>query len=175
MIIRCPTRSEIKLKAVTSAIKEVLGKNDCQVQSFPVELQDRVDLDVNAEPVGRVQTLKYARERIKQMRLQQGPMIGIDISIESGIIDGFDVACVIVNTIYGETSLVWSQGVKVPDGALEEATARGLKTTTVGDIIHEWYPEIPADDWQGSYSPFITRQQQIQDALIKSLQKIDIR
>jgi non-canonical (house-cleaning) NTP pyrophosphatase len=169
MIIRCPSGSEIKLSAINAALREVYADKDFQVTSFPVELQDRSDLDVNAEPEGKEQTLKYARERLRQMYLRHGPTSGIDISIESGIIDGLDVACVIITTKNGESALVWSQGVAVPEGAFEEARARGLKTTSVGDIIHEKHPAIPANNWEGSFPPYVSRQQQIQTAVISAL------
>ncbi len=172
MIIRCPSGSEIKLSAINAALREVYADNDFKVTSFPVELQGRSDLDINAEPEGKEQTLEYARERLRQMCLQHGPTPGIDISIESGIIDGLDVACVVISTQNGESALSWSQGVTVPEGALEKARARGLKTTSVGDIIHEKHPEIPANNWEGSFPPYISRQQQIQAAVISALHRM---
>ena len=137
MVIRCPSASKIKLSAINDALREASKNRDFQVYSFPVELQDRDDLNINAEPEGREQTLEYARERLKQMRLEKGPTSGIDISIESGIVNGSDVACIVINNNNGEEVITWSQGVSIPEGALEEARKRGLKTTTVGDIIHE--------------------------------------
>lgn len=174
MIVRCPSGSTIKLQAINAAIQEVYAEHDYEIQSFPVELQDREDLDINTEPEGREQTLAYAHERLKQMCLQHGPTHWIDISIESGVIDGFDVACVVINTRNGEGYLAWSQGIAVPEGTLEEARARGLKATSVGDIIHEKHPEIPANDWQVSFPPYISRQQQIQTAVVSSLHQVPV-
>ena len=139
---------------------------------MPVELQDRDDLNINAEPEGREQTLEYARERLKQMRLEKGPTSGIDISIESGIVNGSDVACIVINNNNGEEVITWSQGVSIPEGALEEARKRGLKTTTVGDIIHEKNPKISAKDWHANFPPYISRQHQIRDAIVVSLHQI---
>lgn len=166
MVIRCPSSSPIKLEAIRAAIRELYGQSGYEIQSFPVELQDRQDLTVNAEPFGKEQTLAYARERLKQMRRQHGTAPGLDISIESGIINGFDVACVIFSNKSGEVAFAWSRGVAVPNGAFEEAQAKGLKTTSVGDVIHEKDPSIPANDWQASFPPYISRQQQIQNAII---------
>lgn len=171
MIIRCPSGSSIKLAAIQTAIKELHDGSNYEVQNFPVELQDRQDLDVNAEPVGKEQTLEYARERLKQMQRAHGTTPGIDISIESGIIDGFDVACVVLSDTSGEVAFEWSQGIAVPEGAFEEAKAKGLKTTSVGDIIHEKDPTIPANNWQASFPPYIARQQQIQTAIVSLLRQ----
>ena len=165
MIIRCPSSSSIKLSAIEAAISKLYGNNNYEIQSFPVELQDRQDLNVNAEPVGKEQTLEYARERQKQMHRQHGPTPDIDISIESGIIDGFDVACVVLSNRDGEVAFGWSQGIAIPKGMFEEAQVRGLKNTSVGDIVHEKDPSIPANDWQASFPPYISRQQQIQTAI----------
>ena len=96
MVIRCPSASKIKLNAINAVLRDIYTNRDFTIHSFPVELQDRDDLDINAEPEGKEQTLRYARERLRQMCLQQGPTPGIDISIESGIINGYDVACVVV-------------------------------------------------------------------------------
>ena len=172
MIIRCPSASKIKLGAIDEALREALPNRNLQIQSFPVELQDRDDLNINAEPEGREQTLEYARERLKQMRLEEGAPSGIDISIENGIINGFDIACVVINSKDSEEAIAWSQGVAVPNGALEEARKRGLKTTTVGDIIHEKYPKIPAKDWHANFPPYISRQHQIREAIIAALRQI---
>jgi non-canonical (house-cleaning) NTP pyrophosphatase len=171
MIIRCPSSSPIKLGAIQAAIREFYDEDNYEIQSFPVELQNRQDLRVNAEPIGKDQTLEYARERLKQMSLQYGPTLGIDISIESGIIDGFDVACVVFSDRSSEVAFDWSQGIAVPEGALEEAQAKSLKSTSVGDIIHEKNPAIPANDWQASFPPYISRQQQIQTIIISLLKQ----
>jgi non-canonical (house-cleaning) NTP pyrophosphatase len=172
MLVRCPTGSAIKLDAIQAAVQEAIGKRDYDIQSFPVELQDRQDLDVNAEPEGREQTLTYARERIKQLCMKHGPTPGIDISVESGIIDGLDVACVVIRTENGKETVAWSEGVTVPEDVFEEARKRGLKTTTVGDVIHEKHPEIPAKSWQEHYAPFISRQQQIQASVVSALRQL---
>lgn len=172
MTVRCPSSSKIKLDAIKAALYEVGIDKNYELLSIPVELQDRKDLDIHAEPEGEEQTLAYAYERQKQMRLQHGPTTGIDISIESGIIDGQDVACILLSTTNQKDLVVWSQGVPTPKGTFENARTRGLKTTTVGDIIHENNPAIPANNWQGHFPPYISRQHQIQEAVVSALRKI---
>ena len=172
MIIRSPTSSSVKIEAIRLALVVVQPEQSFDIQSMPVELQDRSDLSINAQPAGRNETIAYARERLRQMHALHGPTPGLDIGIESGAIDALDVACVVVQTRLGEAALALSSGVAFPAGSLETARARGFKNTTVGDIIHEQHPNIPSNNWQEYFPPYISRQEQIQGAIVTALRML---
>jgi non-canonical (house-cleaning) NTP pyrophosphatase len=126
-------------------------------------------MSINAQPFGEAETVRYARARRRQMCLEYGQAASTDISIESGAIAGQDVAVVLLYTQSGNEILVLSQGIPFPDDSLEVARERGFKTTTAGDIIHERYPHIPGNSWQVCFPPFISREQQIQEAVERAL------
>lgn len=135
---------------------------------MPVELQVRPDLSVNAQPEGEQETVGYARERWREMCLEHGPTTGIDISIESGAIGNLDVAVVILYS-HGNEVVVLSRGIAFPPGVLEEARARGFKTTTAGDIIHERFSHIPSNNWHVHFPPYKSREDQIVEAVVSGL------
>jgi non-canonical (house-cleaning) NTP pyrophosphatase len=130
---------------------------------------------VNAEPLGLKQTTRYARLRLREMQRQHGPCPkdGLDIAVESGAIDGQDIAIVVIHAPGGSEFITMSRGVAFPGGVLEEAKRRGLKHTTASDIIHEQWPDIPADDWQWRFPGGIPRQQQICEAVVQGLRQLD--
>lgn len=171
MVIRCPSSSSIKLDAIREALQATHPDELFDIQGLPVELQDRSDMTVNAQPEGRDETVKYARLRLREMQRQHGPATGLDIGIESGAIDGFDVTAVVLDSALGEVAMALSQGIMFPEDSLEEAQRRGFKTTTAGDIIHERHPDIPSNNWQEHFPPYISRREQIRDAVIDALRQ----
>jgi hypothetical protein len=146
-----------------------------ELHELPVELQARPDLRINAQPEGELQTVRYARERMHEMCRQYGDTTGIDISIESGAIEGMDVAVVLLRMADGKERVVLSQGVAFPEGTLEEARRRGFKSTTAGDVIHELFANVPANSWQAYFPPNISRETQIADAVEKGLRLLFAR
>lgn len=174
-VVRCPSASAVKIEAVRGGLDAVWPGQNFEIQGLPVELQDRADLQINAEPEGLEQTINYARARWQEMCKQHGVTPWLDISIESGAIEGFDVAVIALFTSIGKEAIAISEGVPIPNGTLEEARRRGFKTTTAGDIIHERWPHIPANSWQEHFPPYLSRQQQIQDAIIDGLRSLKLR
>lgn len=171
-VVRCPSKSAIKLDAIRQAFAVVDPSLAIKVEGSPVELQDRPDMSINAQPVGKGQTIEYARARWREMCQQHGPTTDLDIVIESGAIYGFDVAVVIIHAANGNEIVVLSEGIKFPDDTLEEALKRGAKTTTAGDIIHERCSHIPANNWHEYFIPYVSRRQQIQSAIERGLRQI---
>lgn len=163
--IRCASGSAVKLNAIKKAWASLRLQEKLKVVGLPVELQDRPDFDVNAQPEGREQTITYARHRMQEMHRQHGGPIGVDISIESGAIEGVDVAVVLLCSPDGKEAIAFSSGIAFPQGTLEEARRRGFKATTAGDIIHERFPEVPANNWQAHFPPHTSREDQIAEAL----------
>jgi len=174
MTIRCATASAVKLDAVRDAVVAVWGPGEYEILGLPVELQARPDFDVNAQPIGMEQTLQYARERRRQLRRDYGPgdATVLDISIESGFLDNMDVVVAVLYPGEGDEIVVVSDGIEAPAECVEDAVRLGLKTTTVGDVIHRLYPQIPANDWQGHFPPFMSRRQQISQAVERGLQQL---
>lgn len=170
---RLASKSSIKKDASNDGLKRVL-RESYELTLCDVELQDREDLEINAQPEGLEQTVAYARARYQAMCEQYGPNSGgIDIVVESGAIDGKDIAVVIVYW-HGREFVERSIAVPFPEGTLEEARCRGFKTVTAGDIAHEWHG-VPANDWHSSVMPAITRRKQIAAALITALTKARAR
>lgn len=167
--VRCPTSSSVEIDAVMEALAVVWPNETVDLQSLPVELQSRPDRVVNAQPEGFTQTTSYARERLQEMCRLHGPTPDLDISIESGAIDNLDVAVVIITDVDGNETIWTSEGVAFPPGTLELARMSGFATTTVGDIIHERWPDIPSDDWQAHFPPYLSRQELIRDTIIRGL------
>lgn len=170
--VRSPSKSTIKLDAIMHACVAVNPGLTIEVLGLPVELQDRPDMDINAQPIGKEQTIEYARARWREMCRRHGPTTDLDIVIESGAIDGLDVAVVAIYTADGSEIIVLSEGISFPDGALEEALRRGAKTTTAGDIIHERWSHIPANNWHEYFFPNVSRMQQIQSAIERGLRQL---
>ena len=167
--VRVASGSSIKLNAVKGALKQALW--DHQLEACPTELQN---LDAfNAQPEGREQTEAYACARYRAMCDQYGQNPdGLDVVIESGAIDGQDLAIVLL-VFRGSTYVNVSQPVPFPEGALEAARERGFETTTAGDIIHEWSKgTVPANDWHPTVMPGMTRERQIAEALVPLLRGI---
>ncbi len=169
MIIRCPSSSTVKINAIIEALGTVRPGEDFDIQKLPVELQDRDDLQIKAQPEGDEEIVGYARTRLEEMCRQYGPAPGLDIGIESGAVEGADVAAVVLGSAVGEIAVALSLGIPFPSGSLDEAHRRGFKTTTAGEIIHEQHPDIPANSWQEYFPPYISRQQQLRDAIVDAL------
>ena len=174
MDIRVPSKSAIKLNPVEAALAVVWPDRTFVVQGKPVELQDRPDLQVDAQPEGLELTVSYAVARGDEMCVQHGQPQGIDILIESGAIQGQDVAVVVIRTHDGQKVTTLSRGVDFPDNSLEEARRRGFSSVTAGDIIHERRPEVPSNNWQPYYAPFITREEQIKGAVVDGLRELTL-
>lgn len=172
--VRIPSTSGVKREAVEEALKAVWPNDQFTIQCHAVELQDRPDMSVDAQPEGRELTIRYAQERGDELKRQQGETEFIDVLIESGAIDGRDVAVVIIRTHKGEEKVILSEGVPFPQGTLEEARRVGFKTTTAGDIIHERWPSIPSNSWQQYFWPGLSRKEQIRNAVIEGLQQTEI-
>lgn len=164
-VARSPTGSELKLAAIREALATVWPWIKFEVQAKPVELQARPDLGINAQPEGGAQTQSYVRARWREMCRQHGLVPDLDIVVESGAIDGLDVAVVGIYLPAGNEVIKMSRGIPFPDGTLEEARRRGFKTTTAGDIIHERWGHIPANDWQVHFPPHVARKDQIREAV----------
>lgn len=171
LIVRCPSSSAVKLNAIKKALGIVLPNEEFNLQGLPVELQARPDLSINAQPEGEEETVGYARERWHEMCRQHGVPTNLDISIESGAINGRDVAATALYSSQGDEVIVLSEGITFPVGTLEEARRRGFKTTTAGDIVHERFPGIPSNSWQQYFSPYKSREEQITEAVVNTLQR----
>ena len=173
LIVRCPSSSPVKITAIRRALAAALPEREFEVLALPVELQDRPDLEINAQPEGEEQTVQYVHQRRAEMCRQHGDSpAALDITIESGAIDGMDVAVVMLQHGNQEV-IVQSVGVPFPIGTLEAARERGCATTTAGDIIHEWY-QLPANNWHESFPPGISRQMQICNAVIDGLHRLQL-
>lgn len=161
---------------------------DTEVAKCPVELQDRADMEINAQPIGYDQTVAYAKARMDTMIEEYGPnATGFDFAVESGAIrlapDGsvvpnnveagnwplVDVAIVLIRDSRGREYVQASAGVMFPEGTLEEAIRRGVKTTTAGDVIAEWHEGVPSGTWQAHFFPQLPREKQIADAVAAGL------
>ena len=77
MIIRSPSSSPVKIEAIRLALDDVRPGQSFDILGLPVELQDRSDLLINAQPEGRDETIAYARERLRHMHAQHGPAPGL--------------------------------------------------------------------------------------------------
>lgn len=172
LIVRCPSSSAIKLAAIKTALAAVWPELEYDLRGLPVELQARDDLQIDAQPEGRERTVAYARERMFEMHRRYDDTPGLDISIESGAIDGRDVAVVFLRSATDGEEIVFSVGIPFPEGSLEEARRRGFKTTTAGDVIHERYQDVPANSWQVHFSPFVSREAQIAEAIENGLRRL---
>ncbi len=172
MQVRTPSKSSVKIEAVTAALAEVWPDRTFDVMGLPVELQDRADLQVDAQPEGLELTVSYANARGDEMCRQHGQPTGIDILIESGAIDGQDVAVIVIRTHDGKKVTSLSQGIDFPAGTLDEARRRGFASVTAGDIIHEQRPDVPSNNWHPFYPPFVTREEQIKGAVVEGLREL---
>lgn len=173
-IVRSATGSSIKLDAIREAWANVWPEWPIRLMGLAVELRDRADLQINAQPEGRDQTLSYVRARWYEMCRIYGPVRYLDVVVESGAIDNRDVAVVGIYTVGRQEVTTYSQSVPFPHGVLAEARRRGFKTTTAGDIIHERWDNIPANDWQGHFPPYIARKTQIRRAVESGLRKMEL-
>lgn len=174
IVLRCASSSDIKLEAVRRGFAQVKPHRGFDLRDLAVELQDRPDLAFDAQPEGKELTITYANARLEELIRRHGPTPGIDFAIESGAIDGMDIAVVAVRSCAAQKATQLSWGVPFPSGTLEEARRRGFKTTTVGKIIHERDNTIPANDWHSSVMPGMTRERQIRGAVIEALHQIEI-
>lgn len=168
--VRVASGSSVKIDAVKAAMAHLAYHPQLQyeITGHPTELQNLTT--VNAQPEGRAETEGYARARLVAMcRDHEQNPDGLDIAIESGAIDGADVAIVLV-AFRGQTYVAASQPVPFPEGVLEAARERGFKTTTAGQIVYEWSGHtIPANDWHTMMVPGMTREKQIAQALMPLL------
>lgn len=170
----------VKIEAVRQALSELFPDVDFQIRPCAVRLEEREGLDVNAQPEGEAQTSMYAMMRLSEMIEQYG-RADLNIAIESGAIDGQDVAVIVIESARGRRAkhLLFSEAVPFPTlpnaagemvNTLEEARKRGFKTTTAGKIIQELRPDIPHDAWQEHFESVsgrkLTRVQQIKEALV---------
>jgi|GEM_PF-5494016 len=175
-VVRLASKSKIKEGGVIDAFALWRPGGAIKPILYPVELQDRSDLEINAQPEGREQTLAYVYARKSAMQAQYGalpPEDGFDVIVESGAIDGEDVAVVLVQTHTGHEAVAFSPGIPFPAGTLEEARRRGFRHTTAGDVIHERHPHIPADDWQHFFEPRMSRRYQIGTAILEALRTLE--
>ena len=167
-LVRVASESSIKLGGTRMALDKIHWASE--VMACPTELQDTEGF--NAQPYGLEETRRYVRARYKAMcEKHKANPDGVDIVVESGAIDGKDVACVLV-AFRGQIYTGESQPVPFPEGALVEAHRRGFKTVTAGDIIHEKLPGVPANNWHHIMVPGMTREKQIAGVLISILRRI---
>lgn len=171
-LVRVASSSKVKLDASRSAMATLGRHLSTFVHGFPVELQDRRDLQFNAQPEGREEIIRYTLAREAEMCRMHGTVSYLDIVVESGAIEGMDVAVVALFMPERQEHIILSQAIAFPKGSLDEARRRGFKTTTAGDVIHERMPSIPANDWQKYVTPFMSRQQQISDAIVRGLREM---
>jgi non-canonical (house-cleaning) NTP pyrophosphatase len=146
----------------------------------PVELHSLPGLEVFAQPL-EDETLAYACSRLQEMQYQHGAPKGntVDVAIESGAFRqgaGYiDQAVVLVFTRdRGEQLAVWSQPVAFPQGTVEEALRRRAseRQITAGQIIRSRHPQIPANNWQQHFPPYLSRHRQISAAVQEALRAI---
>ena len=167
-LVRVASGSSIKLDGTRMALGKIHWVSE--VVACPTELQDTEGF--NAQPYGLEETRRYVRARYRAMCEAYKPNPdGVDIVVESGAIDGKDVACVLV-AFRGQIYTGESQPVPFPEGTLVEAHRRGFKTVTAGAIIHEKLPGVPANNWHHIMVPGMTREKQIAGVLLPILRRL---
>ncbi len=172
-LTRCASKNPIKLGAITDALRITRPNELFDVRGLPVELQSAIGFDVHAQPEGLQQTLLYAQMRLSEMCSQHGLVASLDVVVESGAIDGEDVAVVVLKApSMREITVVLSRGIPFPPGVLDEARRRGFRAVTAGDVIHEKWPHIPSNNWHEHFPPYVSRRTQIRDAVIQGLQQV---
>ena len=171
--VRIPSKSEVKHSGIKLTFADISPLIVVTIIPVPVELHLRTDLSFNAQPWNG-EAERYVRARDEEMRKQNQIIADYDVIIES---EGFDTgdptdpyherAVVLVRNIRTRKEhLIYSTEVSMPADAVEKARNRGFKTTTIGDVIHEENPEIPADNWQETRG--LSRDLQIAYALVES-------
>lgn len=194
IIVRVASGNPIELDAVRDSLKQMFPKASFEIRSDPVELRESAL--VKAQPIGLLETFRYATLRLQALKDQAKEDSDLFVSIESGAItpdcdDGmlraeseqyrtaFDVACVMLENSEGELACFTSAAVPIPelqvDGRtvypLEVAFERGFSTHTAGQVINELSPSIPADNWHAFFSPIdspVDRKTQIMDAFLSN-------
>lgn len=126
---------------------------------------------VNAQPVGRDETLRGASNRARAAAAAVPGSAGV--GIENGIVreDGrwIDVAAVVIVGEDGRETVAWSEAVAVPDVFVDEAAARGFGGVTVGAVIAEREGSTPDDPHAMLSGGRRTRAAILADALASAL------
>src|SRR2546429_7108586 len=107
VIVRSPSSSPRKLSPIRRAWSAEHPRIEVVVRDIPVELQSRSG-SVNAQPIGKAETIRYAQLREDALQRQDSGPWDLDISIESGAIDRKDVAVGLLNPKSGQSVLVLS-------------------------------------------------------------------
>lgn len=162
-IVAVGTTSSIKVVAVrTSLVRAGIAAN---------VLSHATPSGVNAQPVGRDETLRGATNRARAAAAAIPGCIGI--GIENGIVheDGrwIDLAAVVIVGADGRTSVAWSEAVAVPDVFVDEAASRGFEGGTVGAVIAERTGSTPDDPHAMLSAGRRTRSAILADALASAL------
>ncbi len=139
MQITLGSTSQIKTKAVEAA---------CTALGLITSIKTAaVDSKVSTQPVGQEETARGARNRAHgaQDHAKGSYGIGIENGIRWNGNNWEDFAVVIVCAPDGTEVLCESAAVILPTDVVEAARARGFATTTVGQVLAEWYGSDPND------------------------------
>lgn len=158
--------SRIKTEALMAACK-ALG-----LCAFITTLA--VDSNVSAQPVGWEETALGAHNRASGAQLHTKGSYGI--GIENGIrymgTHWEDFAVITLCAPDGTETRYESAAVLLPTDAVEATNTRGFATTTVGQILHEWYGSDPNDPHTFLTNGSQSRLQLLTDTLIHALKNI---
>lgn len=167
---------------------KLLGAQQALYTVFPddhIELQGQNVTGTPPQPVGYNAGLKYATKRIAALTEEQVDWCDYIISLESFIevpeakcIDPYDAVAVVIATRERKvvTRSRFQQPSKynqqVPHGFFERAVELGWAETdalkcTVGELVHEKFPEFPANNWIRMFGT--ERKDQIRHAVKKTL------
>ncbi|MFW5704063.1 MAG: DUF84 family protein [Patescibacteria group bacterium] len=159
-VVICASTSDTKVNALDRALN--INYPSKPIELFPIatNLESLPDWHINAQPVGIETTQLYAVLRAETAITMYSGNKPWDlvVAIENGIvcdIEGntgppnryYDLAVVYIKTWNQYRQTIYSPRIAVPAWAYLEASERGFRTTTCGDIIHEQYPCIPNNDW----------------------------
>lgn len=140
MIVALGSTSGIKREA----LREACAAFGTEVTILAFEAPSRV----NAQPVGREETLAGARNRARAA-LAVCPRAAFALGIENGLFleDGVwrDAAIAVLLTPLGKEVIVRGPTLPFPAEAVEAAHARGFAAVTVGSIIAERFGGDSAD------------------------------
>ncbi|HSD12393.1 MAG TPA: DUF84 family protein, partial [Patescibacteria group bacterium] len=161
-VIRIGSTSGIKLRALREACAR-LGI-DAAIAAVAVPS------GVPAQPCGRDETLRGARNRARAAASAGCWSVGV----ENGIVreDGrwLDVAAVVI-VAPGQEAVAWSEAVELPEAYVIAAEARGFGRTTVGAVIAEATGCAPDDPHAFLTGGARTRGGILADALVEALSR----
>jgi non-canonical (house-cleaning) NTP pyrophosphatase len=154
------SKSKIKLAATKRALREA-GRRAC---CFSRKAASRV----NAQPFGKEEILRGARNRAAEVWLRSRSAYAI--GIENGIIRvgrGYvDIAAIVVIGPDGSERVAWSRPIRFPAADVEEARRRGFGKTTAGQILAERVGCSPEDPHAYLTAGRETREELLTEAIL---------